>query len=165
MSRAATDAFDPHVGGAWTNWNAVISGFNNASSDANVWRVLHMNAVCIWASTWGSDGRVLDSHVFALSNRHMNGLAVDWGQSPYVYVFTPHEWYRLHSHTHCPFTILIFRSSQYSIRSIMQVCTFILNIIILFFLSYYILFLCSLFFQFISCMQQLQLSWHSIYQI
>lgn len=76
MSRATTYVVYPHVFGAWTHWNAIVSASDCASTDGNTGWVLHMNAIRIWASTRGYDSDVFEPDVSALPNGNMNCLAV-----------------------------------------------------------------------------------------
>ena len=76
MSRAAGNAFYPHISGALADGYAIISGPYGAVADGNSARELQVYSICVRAPTWCSDIHILDQNVVAVINSYVHCLAV-----------------------------------------------------------------------------------------
>ncbi|RRT56261.1 hypothetical protein B296_00024064 [Ensete ventricosum] len=86
MSWAASDLFDPDVGGSFANGDAVVAGLYAGVDHGHVARFLDVDAVGVGAVSRGADGRALYLDAAAAKDGDVEELAVKRGQAADQYL-------------------------------------------------------------------------------
>lgn len=76
MSWTTSDVSDVDIVAVLNYANAVITGCNGGISNIDRSRSAYMNAVGVWAISWGSYLNIIESNVFALINEKVEPFAV-----------------------------------------------------------------------------------------
>lgn len=98
MSGPAIDAFDPGVGDSGLHRDAVVAGSDCGLGDGDAgWR-LNMDAVGVGAAAGCTDLQISQRDALAVLYRHVDELAVQWGQPTDQYILRLIENERLHKY-------------------------------------------------------------------
>ena len=91
MARAACNSFKPHVGGAWTDGDAIVAGSDVWAENSNVIGLFDMNSIGVRAVLVGNHLHTLKLDVLAFMDDYMKHLAVVRGQSSHHNILTIEE--------------------------------------------------------------------------
>lgn len=86
MTRPAMYSFDPNISIIWTDWNTIITRFNNRILNRNSSRLRYMDTISIRAISIRRNCNPCHIYILACINRNVKHLAIDWCQTINKYV-------------------------------------------------------------------------------